>query len=166
MLQVPLQEAAFDEVRLEDIAGGPVREGYLYWKGLCGDRAFPTRDELKPFAIRTILRHLVLIKVLDGAADFHMAIVGDDVQRAYGVPLNNRLLSDIVKDAPLVFPGWMERYRKVALSGRPLFYRVTAGLDGGQANFLKREAVVLPLGENGSVTHVVTFGKHELKPGA
>jgi hypothetical protein len=75
-------------------------------------------------------------------------------------------LSEIVREAPAVMPGWMERYRKVALGGKPLFYRVTVQQGAGEANFLHREAAVLPLGADGIVSHVITFGHHELKPGA
>lgn len=156
--------AVFDEISLDEIEAYPVRTGFLYWSQLKGARPFPAREELQPHAIKDILRHLVLIKVIDLGADFHMSIVGDEVQRAYDVPLNNRLMSDIVKEAPSVLPGWMARYRKVALSGKPLFYRVTTRLEESEANFLSREAAVLPLGRDGVVTHVVTFGKHELKP--
>ncbi len=156
----------FEEIRLDDIEAQPVRMGFVYWSHLCGGRPYPAREEVQPLAIKPLLRHLVLIKVVDGARDFHMSIVGDEVQRAYDVPLNNRLLSDILKNAPAVMPGWMGCYRKVALGGKPLFFRVTARAEESEANFLRREAAVLPLGADGVVTHVMTFGKHELKPGA
>lgn len=163
MFSLPLEEAVFDEMSPDRIEGGPVRNGFLYWSQLRGTRPYPAREDLQPQALKPLLRHLVLIKVLDGAEDFHMSIVGDDVQRAYNVPMNNRRLSEIVKEAPGVMRGWRDRYRRVALSGEPLFFRVRAGFEG-VANFIHREAVVLPLG-NGSVSHVITFGKHELKPG-
>ena len=165
-LRAPLDTALFEELGLEDIEAEPVRTGYRYWRDLRGERPYPTREEVRPHAIKGLLRNFVLIKVVDGARDFHMAIVGDEVQRAYDVPLNNRLLSDIIREAPTVMPGWMERYRKVALGGKPLIYRVSVQQEGSEANFLHREAVVLPLGANGIVSHVFTFGHHELKPGA
>jgi hypothetical protein len=157
--------AVFREVGFDAIVAEQVRAGFLYWQSLCGTRPFPAREDLKPHAIKPLLRHLVLIKVLDGARDFHMVVVGDEVQRAYDVVLNARLLSDILAEAPAVMPGWMERYRQVALSGKPAFFQVINGTCEGEANFIQREAVVLPFGENGAVSHVVTFGKHELKPG-
>ena len=159
------ETALFEEVRLEDIEAEPVRAGFAYWTALRGERAMPPRDELRPHAIKALLRHFVLIRVVDGGRDFHMAIVGDSVQRAYDVPLHNRFLSDIIKHAPAVMPGWMERYRRAALSGKPLFFRVTSMVEDSEANFIHREVVVLPLGADGIATHVITFGTHELRPG-
>ncbi|GAA0543348.1 hypothetical protein FHS83_000374 [Rhizomicrobium palustre] len=164
VLYVPAK-SSFEEIPVEQMEAKPVVAGYRYWLSLCGARPYPTRSDMRPQPIRDILRHLVLIQVIDGAADFMMSIVGDEVQRAYDVPLNHRLLSDIILEAPTVFPGWMERYRRTALDGLPHGYRVTSGLDGGVTKFIQREAVVLPLGADGEVTHVVTFGKHELRPG-
>ena len=164
MLRGFADTALFEEISLDAIEALPVHAGYNHWAELRGARPYPAREELRPQAIKALLRHFVLIKVIDRARDFHMSIVGDEVQRAYDVQLNNRLLSDILKNAPAVMPGWMERYRKVALGGEPLFYRVTAMVDDCEANFIYREVAVLPLGANGIITHVATFGHHELKP--
>lgn len=159
------ETALFEEVCLEDIEAEPVRAGFACWNALRGERAFPRREELRPHAIKALLRYFVLIRVVDGGRDFHMSIVGDAVQRAYDVPLHNRYLSEIVRNAPAVMPGWMERYRRAALSGKPLFFRVTSRVGDSEANFIHREVVILPLGSEGVATHVMTFGTHERRLG-
>jgi hypothetical protein len=151
----------YDVIAPEDLRFDEVCEGFAYWKLLCGERPFPTREEISPRAIARLLTNLILLKVIDGGADFEFVIVGDEVQRAYSASLLRRRLSDIAKDLPNSAAYWGGVYRDIVRTGKPWAVRFAAGLDG-ETRFFEAEAVLLPLGpREGAVDHILTFGKRK-----
>jgi hypothetical protein len=70
--QTTIEFAPLDEIR------SPIlHQGVDHWIGLSGKRSFPSREELRPRAIAGAMSHMVLVKVIDGGADFEFRIVGD-----------------------------------------------------------------------------------------
>jgi hypothetical protein len=149
---------------MEDLSSPKLRLGWDYWRMLRGTRRFPTRDEIKPRDIATILSHMVLVKVVDGGADFQFRIVGDHAGRGYSVPFTNRLLSDIATELPRASANWSNLCRQVVASATPFAVRVVIGLDAPEANFTEAEGLFLPLGPaDGKVDHIMNFVEHVLK---
>jgi len=143
-----------------------VCQGIAYWEKLRGTRPFPAREEIRPRDITSLLQNMVLAKALEGAGDFLLKIVGDEVCRSYRAPIINRRLSDIAAELPNTVQRWLPLYRRVALTGCPIAVLVTVGLEMPEINFTHAETVCLPLGPaGGPADHIVTFGQHTARPG-
>lgn len=138
--------------------------GYRYWRSLCGTRRFPARDEINPRDIAAALTNMILVKAIDGGADFQFRIVGDHAGRGYRADLNNRTFSSMEDELPRAVANWYRVYRGIVDTGRPLAVDIVTGIDAPYVNFTEAEAVFLPLGpSDGTVDHVLTFIQHALK---
>ncbi len=152
-------------IPLDTVEQPVLQQGVAYWRMLRGTRAFPSRDEIRLRDLASLLKHMVLVKVLDGADDFFMKVVGDEVARCYRAPLINRRMSDIAADLPRSVARWSALYRKVALSGEPLAVCVTVGSEKPELNFTHSTTVCLPFGpSDDAVDHLVTFGQRFSRP--
>lgn len=160
------RETRIDILPLEEMRLPAVRRGIDYWNKIRDGRPYPQRDDLRARDIPGLLKHMVLARVLDGAEDFHLKIVGDEVVRSYRAPIINRRMSEIIADLPNTVERWRPLYRRVALSGVPLAVVVTLGMEVPEINFTHAETVCLPFGpEGGPVDYLATFGEHTAKPG-
>ena len=159
------RETKVEIVTLTELRTPVVRSGIDYWQRLRGERPYPMRDEICVRDISGLLKHMVFSKVQEGADDFLLKIVGDEVCRAYRAPLINRYMREIASDLPNMVQRWLPLYQHVARSGEPLAVIVTVGLDVPEINFTHAETVCLPFGPaGGPVDHVVTFGQHVAEP--
>ena len=148
-------------VALEAIAQPVLLQGLAYWQSLRGTRAFPAREDIRLRELSSVLKHMVFVKVLDGADDFLLKVVGDEVARCYCAPLINRRMSEIAIDLPYSVTRWSALYRKVALSGEPLAVCVRVGGEKPELNFTHSATICLPFGAtDDGVDHLVTFGQH------
>lgn len=153
-------ETLVEQIPCDHLVSNEVCAGYAYWQCLRGARRFPARDEIRPRDIASILRHMVLTRVLDDGGDFLLKIVGDEVARAYRAPLINRRFSEIALDLPNTTARWSKLYRQVAETGEPLAVRVVVGQEAPEINFTQAETICLPFGPaDDCVDHLVTVGK-------
>ena len=153
----------YQSIGLDELHYLQVREGLAYWQSLCGNRAYPARQQIEPRAICRLLCNTIVIKVIDGGADFEFAIVGDEVTRAYRAPLMRRRLSEVAADLPHSAEYWGSVYRDICTNRQPRAVRFSSGFDG-EARFADAEAVLLPLGPNDeTVDHIITFAKRTLR---
>ncbi len=160
------RETRVDIVPLEAMETPVVCQGIAYWNKLRGERPYPARDEIRVRDIPHLLKHMVVAKALDGAEDFLMAIVGDEVGRCYRAPIIHRRVSELATDLPNTAQRWLPIYRRVVLSGAPVAVVVTVGLEMPEINFTYAETVCLPFGPAGqSPDYVTTFGQHTARSG-
>ncbi len=153
------QRTTYRAIGLAELSYPQVRDGLQYWQSLKGERLFPSRQQVKPRAIASLLANTILIKVIEGGKDFVFTIVGDEVLRSYRTPFIHRRWSELVVDLPHAAAYWGDVYRDICRNKKPWAVRYTPGLDG-EAKFSKAEAVVLPLGPNDDVVdHILTFGE-------
>ena len=80
----------------------PLRRLYDYWSDKRGDRRWPSRDQILPAEIPSLLPFVVLVDVLGGGLDegphFLLRLVGTDV--AFGVDPTGSLLHEAVPEGP------------------------------------------------------------------
>lgn len=76
----------------------PLRGLYEYWSEKRGTRIWPSRAEILPSEITTILPYIMLVDVLEEGQVFHFRLVGTDV--AYGIDPTGRLLHEAVPEGP------------------------------------------------------------------
>ena len=134
-----------------------------YWKAQRGQHRFPSKNDIKPRDIASVLPHMSLLKVIEG--DFVYRVVGDAVVRAFALPLQNRKVSEIVAEAPLFGKRLQAIFVGVAEKGEPAVVRGVVGRDFPQANFTDFENAFLPLGaDHRTVDHILTVSSYSLRP--
>ncbi len=162
MSSTPPGSSSFEIHDIAEVDDPLLLRGIAYWKALRGSRAFPAREQIEPRAIAPLLSRTVIIRVIDGGADFEYVIVGDEVERAYKAKLIHRRVSDIAREMPNTIAFWFGVYRDVCKTRQPVFVRLVAGHDE-ETHFSEGQVVLLPLGtSDDQVDHMITFGKRTL----
>ena len=157
------ESTVFRRIPFDTIENPALRTGYEYWRAKCNGRRFPARDDIKPRDIAGLLRYIALIKVEPG--DFVYRIVGDVIVMAFGVPLQNRHLSDLVYDEPGFGTFVIPTLRQVAETGEPLALRGRIGRDVTRVNFTDSENLLLPLGPDEQVVdHILSVSAYSASP--
>lgn len=143
-----------------------VREGIAHWRRLRGSRRFPSRADLVPRDISSILRHTVLLRVLDQGADYEYRIVGDAHTVAHGFSMQGKRLSQMDKFAPGYGPILKTIYDPVVLQRAAFGLRGWISRGEEEPEFIHSESVFLPLGpDDETVDHVLNFSVYTLPRG-
>jgi hypothetical protein len=83
------------------LAGHPLLAELLgLWRGWCGERAAPERDDIDPLALRKLLPHVVLLDVLDD--DYRFRLVGETVNERYRHQPKGRTLRELLRGTALL----------------------------------------------------------------
>jgi len=144
------------QIAFEELESKPVRTGAFYWRALCGRRRFPSRQEIKPRDITSLLSNMSLLKVVDG--DFQYRIVGDTVVRAYDTLLHNRFIRDIELELPSYSFFVRPILTQILRDRLPVAVRGKIGHDAFGTNFTDHENALLPLGpDDDTVDHILVF---------
>ncbi|MBU6445088.1 MAG: PAS domain-containing protein [Alphaproteobacteria bacterium] len=145
------------EIPADGVQHALLRKGLALWHELRGPRLFPSRTQLSPRALGPLLRHTVLVKVVDGGSDFQVRITGDAIAAVQDVPLQGLTTAGIDQKLP-GYGALLRRFYGRACAGRKplalrgMLQRATA------SRGLYRELLLLPLGEcDEAVDHLVTF---------
>jgi hypothetical protein len=152
-ISTPSLEGVSHEISPDQVNHPLVQQGYAYWKAKRGGRAFPARGDISPAEIKALLPNIILIKVLDGGADYQYRIVGQASVRAHGFNPSNWRVDDLDRAAP----GYSAVVRRVfdrVVRGVPYASRgVLAHIDRAYRSF---ESLYLPLGPDAqTVDHVL-----------
>jgi hypothetical protein len=157
------RSTVFEWPKLDELETAPLKMAVEYWQSVRGARLFPSRRELKPRAIASVLPHLALLKVIDGGADFEHRIVGDAQVRAFRVRMQNRRFSEIAAEAPELVSVSKSLFLKVVQTRAPLCWRARTGYDTVDVVFKEVEGVALPLGETDeAVDYVAAFNTYKI----
>jgi hypothetical protein len=158
------RESSVYIVQPGDLDSEPVSPAVRHWNALRGARRFPTRDEIMPRDIASLLRHIVLIRVLDDGADFEYRIVGDAHVQAQGVNFVGRRLTEFEAE-PGYDPNTRATYEFVRSTGETLAVRGWVGRDVPASPFCYYETVFLPLGDNNAVDHLLVVTSYAPRQG-
>lgn len=157
------ESTVFNPIAFDCIDSAVLRSGYQYWLAKCAGRRFPSRDDIRPREIASSLRYISLIKVEDG--DFVYRIVGDVIVMSYGLPLQNRRMSDLAYDEPGFDLFIIPLLKQVVKERSPVAGRAKVGRDVLHVNFTHSENLLLPLGpDDDTVDHVLTFSSYVSHP--
>jgi hypothetical protein len=153
--------STFEWLSLADLKTPPVCDGAAYWNKLRGERSYPFRHEVRARDIAGLLPYVSIIRVVDGGTDFEHRIIGDVMVRAFDVPLQNRRMSDVAKEAP-TYPAYCwPPFRRVIETGQPVAWRFCAGRGDTSVVISAGEIALLPLGRSPEgVDHMLGFGTH------
>ncbi|MEJ0028749.1 MAG: PAS domain-containing protein [Rhizomicrobium sp.] len=143
-------------VSLDDLDNAVVRTGANYWRALKGARRLPARSQLKPRDMAGILRHVVLLKVIDGGKDYEYRITGDAHVQAYGLTFKDLRISQVTAVAPEFGRMMHSLYEHVRATAESFAVRGWVGRELPDAHFVYYESAFLPLAEDGeTVDHIL-----------
>jgi hypothetical protein len=132
-----------------------VRGAIAMWRALCHEARFPSRACMTSCLTGPLREGSFLVEVLDGGADYRYRDVGAALVRGFDMDFSGRRLSGIIETAPRFGLGLRMLYEMVRAGGEPLGYRGWVGEDLPGAAFLHHESVILPLGEDDLVDHLL-----------
>lgn len=133
------------------------RKALAAWARLRGKRRFPSRKNITPKELGSLLRNTALVRVIDGGREFEFRILGDAVVQA-GPEIESGMTT---AELDQKFPGFGKTlrsiYKAVCRDGAPRAYRGLFERNDGHAYF--HESLVLPLGaEDTAVDHLLVIG--------
>ena len=162
-LEVPLHSSGHI-LALEEIESVPLRRIAEYWCALRGAREFPARDDFAPKNLRNLLRHITLVRVVGGGADYEFRILGDVQVQAYGENFRGMKLSDVGKKHPKFAEALKLLYDGVRMGRSAFGYRGWIGRDMPDTKYSFHELALFPLGPtNESVDHILVAGVYVMR---
>lgn len=145
-------------IGLGEIQNPMLRKGLGVWERLRGEKHFPSRPQMSPREMSGLLRNTVLVKVLDGGAEFQFRIVGDAIVMAQGTSFQGMTMTEIDQALPGYGSMLREVYTRICKTGEPLAFRGWFERSADKRPFF-HESLVLPLGEDGqNVDHILVLG--------
>lgn len=156
-LDVP-QYSSGHVLTLEEIESVTLRQIVEHWSLLRGERKFPARADLKPKNLKHLLRHMMLLKVVDGGADYEFRIVGDVQVQAYGENFSGMRLSKVGVKHPKFAEGLKLLYDAVRMGRYAYGYRGWIGRDMPDTKFSFHELAFCPLGPSDEVVDHILIG--------
>ncbi|HWA90144.1 MAG TPA: PAS domain-containing protein [Rhizomicrobium sp.] len=147
---------------LDQLEAVALRQVVEHWHRLKGARKFPSRADLAPRDFGKLLRHVMLLRVLDG--DYEYRIVGDVQIQAYGENYQGTRLSDLARRRPKFAQGLKIFYDGARTGRAPFGYRGWIGRDMPDTRYSYHEIVFLPLGpSDDAVDHILIAGVYVLR---
>ena len=133
-------------ITLQELSSPAVVRGVAYWNALRGARRFPPRHALSTREMAPFLRHVALLQVLDGGADYRFRLVGDAHVEARGYDFSGETISEIRTEAPLYANRSYALYEYVRTTGEPYALRGPMTAKDADWSMTYRECAFLPLG--------------------
>jgi len=152
-----------DLIPVDRLDADLVRAGLSMWRSLKRDRRFPGRACLTSCLTPALRDGSFLVEVLEGGADYRYRDVGRELVKGFNVDFTGCRLSQIIETAPRFGLGLRMLYDMVRASGEPLGYRGWVGEDMPGAAFVHHENLILPLGEDSAVDHLLIVSVLVLK---
>lgn len=151
----PIAERSRIEMPLSEIQSPLVRTALELWQSVRGERRMPKRSEMTPRAMASILSNIVIVRVVDGGAEFEFRIVGHSIRVVQGAALQGKTMAEIDE----VLPGYgsvlRPIYRRAVDLTEPVAFRGWYTRPG-DADAPFQEVIVLPLSDDGkAVDHLL-----------
>lgn len=157
------EQSRGDLLPVEQLDADLVRAGVAMWRALKRDDPFPARAAMTSCLTPSLRDGSFLAEVLDGGTDYRYREVGRDLVKGFNEDFSGRHLSQIIEVAPRFGLGLRMLYEMVRAGGEPLGYRGWVGEDLPGAAFVYHENAILPLGEEGTVDHLLVVSSLVLK---
>ena len=147
----------FGEIDPSEVENRLLRKALMLWQDLRGERLFPSRQQLSPRVLGSLLSHAILIKVLDGGTEFQIRIIGDAIAAVQNVSMQGLTMAEI----DVLLPGYGSMVRKSYI--RACTTKMPQAYNGrllreADRRIFNRELLLLPLGETDeAVDHLMTF---------
>lgn len=149
---------------IDEIESEAVRSVAELWRSLRGERRFPARDALAPRTLKRLVRHVMLLRVIEGGADYEYRIVGDVQVQAFGTSFLGMKLSEVAREYPKFAEGQKIFYDGARMGRDPFGYRGWIGKDMPDTRYSYHEIAFFPLGPSDDIVdHVLVAGVYVLR---
>lgn len=150
-----------ERVALDAVEDPIVRDGIAYWRSLCRGRLFPARADVTPNAMRKLLSHTILTRVVDGGADYEYRIVGQVHVDLHRIPFHGERLMKL-KGFDVPYRALLKSlYDEVVETRAPVGNRSALRMADRVSEHLRSESAFLPLGDaDAAVDHVLVFATY------
>jgi hypothetical protein len=149
---------------VDDVESDTLRQIIAIWRKLKGPRRFPAREAVTPREFGKLLRHITLLRALDGGADYEFRIVGDVQVRAYGENFRTMRLTEVGLTHPKFAEGMKIFYDGVRMGRDPFGYRGWIGRDMPDTKFSYHELCYFPLGpDDETVDHILVAAVYVMR---
>jgi hypothetical protein len=159
--QVRFGEVEAEIITLAQTTDVFVKKAIDYWTALKGARRFPAHSELSLRGMVAFISYVVIVRVLDGGADYQYRFVGDAQVRAFKSPINGLKVSQIEETAPYIGSLLRDAYDRTCASGEATATRGCVNF--GQSEMMPhyQETALFPLGDDErTVDHLLSVGVH------
>jgi hypothetical protein len=137
-------EVEFDPDREEPPLLTFVRD---YWHKQRGAAAMPQRKDIAPSHMKTHLRHILLVDVVERGEDFRYRLVGSELQRYFHGDPSGKLMSEaLALFGPETVRRTLATYRAVIERRAPLRIRGAGSLYAQEAKLF--DALLAPLSDD------------------
>jgi hypothetical protein len=151
-------ESASGIIALDAIESPLVRQGAEYWRRLKGTRSYPARAEMTPREMLPLLRNVVVLRLIDGGADYEYRIVGDAHVISHGFSMQGMKVSDIDKYSPGYGPVLKGLYDRAVRRRDVYAFRGWMERGDAQKKYIYSESVFMPMGpDEATIDHVLNF---------
>lgn len=151
-------ENASGVIPLEAIEHPILCQGLECWNRLRGARRYPARQDLTPRDLAPLLRHVVLIRLVDGGADYEYRIVGDAHVISHGFSMQGRRVSEVDRFSPGYGPVLKSLYDRAVRRREPYAFRGWMERGDEKRLYIYSESVFMPLGpDEATIDHVLNF---------
>ena len=151
-------------ITLQELSSPAVVRGVAYWNALRGPRHFPPRHALSTKDLVPFLRHVALIQVFDGGADYRFRLVGDAHVEARGYDFTGETIKENRAEAPLYADRSYVLYDYIRTTGEPYAIRGPMTTKDADWHITFRECAFLPLGpSNDLVDFLFVIGAYSFQ---
>ena len=130
-------------------------ELYAYWTAKRGARFAPSRAEIDPVEIPSLLPHLMLIDVIDGGARLRYRLAGTEIESRFGCSMVGRYVDELMRGR--YYDYVLGLYRELLTSRRALYSESAYGPGGDSPLYARR--LMLPLSSDGERIDIVLAGQ-------
>jgi len=143
---------------IDDLPNDILRSIYRYWLDMKGARLMPSRADLDPADIVSLLSHISLINVENGGTRYKMRLIGSETVKAMNIDVTGKYLDEL----PFVERALKENYDWLVAQRRPYFN--FDKLRWSSKSYMDYYALGLPLSSNGQDVNMLMFGMYYLFP--
>ncbi len=151
-------------IPLAEVDSAILLDGIALWRSLSKGRPFPSRADITPRTLKTLLRNTSLVRVIDGGRDYEYRIVGDAFVLAHGGSFQGKRWSETVGVAPGYHDYVKPVFDQVVREAEPVATRGWIDRGTGTTGYIYSEYVFLPLGET-VVDHILVFAVYIRRDG-
>jgi hypothetical protein len=133
----------------------PVLDAVLrYWDGKRGQRRMPSRADIDPKEIKTLLPQVLLVDVLSGGTDFRYRLLGSRLRPYFPVEATGRIMSEALSPfGEVTVAATLSVYRTVAIERAPLRIIGPGETFSQPSKFF--ESILLPLGDDDEKSNMI-----------
>ena len=138
-----------------------LQRAFRYWQERRGERPAPSRADLDPTDIPSLLPHLMLVDVCSDEERLRYRLVGTEVERNFGVSMTGRYIDEVMRGRYLDFIH--DLYRQVIERCIPIYSENTFSDPDSRAFLqgwpLRTARVMLPLAVNGTAVDMIMIAQ-------